>query len=243
MPEQPPDRFSELLRNHHGHEGVDLAALEHHLQRRVGWDGLQPDPVGWLDGADWLAGHPHDVVRRYAVLVGEKSANPDRSGHLIVADTYALALQLLRPLNIGVGAHVDSRMAKNPRRKDRDGAESRVTFRAQDRVGRERHLGRVELSVIEHAPEGLAGTERKERQVHALGLHPAVNERLGTIIAAAGQRQFEVAHDAGITFGWRSEAGDLFRAHGRTPMDCRRASPDWASIQSRARRLVHPNFL
>jgi hypothetical protein len=26
-------------------------------------------------------------------------------------------------------------------------------------------------------------------------------------------------------------------------MDCRRASPDWALIQSRTRRLVHPNFL
>ena len=202
--------------NHHGHEGVDLAALEHRLQRRVGWNGLQPDAVGWLDGADWLAGDPHDVARRYTVLVGEKSANPDRRGHLVVADTHALALQILGPLDTGVGAHVDSRMAKDPGRKDRNRDEAGIAFRAQDRIGRERHFRRIELAVVEHAPESLTWAQRKECQIYALGLHPAVDKRLGTIIAAAGQRQFELAHEFGNTFGWRSEGG-FSPCHGPVP--------------------------
>jgi len=34
-------------------------------------------------------------------------------------------------------------------------------------------------------------------QIYALGLYPAVDKRLGTIIAPAGQRQFELAHVSG----------------------------------------------
>jgi hypothetical protein len=43
------------------------------------------------------------------------------------------------------------------------------------------------------------GRKGRERQIYAFGLHPAVNEWLGAIIAAASQRQLN-AHGEHETF-------------------------------------------
>src|SRR4029453_191419 len=82
------------------------------------------------------------------------------------------------------------------RREHRNRDEARISFRAQNRIGRERHFGYVKLAVVEHAPEGLARAQREECQLYAFGLHPSVNQRLGAIITATGEGQLELMHCA-----------------------------------------------
>src|SRR4029453_15876842 len=82
------------------------------------------------------------------------------------------------------------------RREHRNRDEARISFRAQNRVGRERHFGCVKLAVVEHAPEGLARAQREECQIYAFGLHPSVDQRLGAIVTATGEGQLELMHRA-----------------------------------------------
>src|SRR5580704_14438048 len=86
-------------------------------------------------------------------------------------------------------------MAKHPRRKYRNGDEPRVALRAQDRIGRQRHFRAVELFVIEHAPERLARPQRNECQIDAFGLDPAIDQRLGAVVTAAGHGEFQFFHE------------------------------------------------
>jgi hypothetical protein len=69
IPEQPPNGFAKPAGNHHGNERVDLTELKHRLERRIGRNGLHPNAVRRLDGADRFAGDPHDVLGLDAVLV------------------------------------------------------------------------------------------------------------------------------------------------------------------------------
>jgi hypothetical protein len=48
--------------------------------------------------------------------------------------------------------------------------------------------------VVEHTPKGLAWAQRKKCQIDAIGPHPSVDQRLGAIITATGQRQLELVH-------------------------------------------------
>ena len=185
-----PERFGD----HHRSERVDLAALQHGLERGLGRHEFDADAFRRLDGADRPADHPGDVLGPDAVFVRQESAHPHRRRHLVVADADALALQVLRLFDLGIGAQIDRRMPKHPRWKHRNGDEPRVTLRAQDRVGRQRHFRAVELSVIEHAPERLARAQRNESQIDAFGLDPAVDQRLGAVVTAAGQCEFQFFH-------------------------------------------------
>jgi hypothetical protein len=64
-------------------------------------------------------------------------------------------------LDAGVRAHVDSRVAEDLGPKDRNRDETRIAFRAQDCIGRERHFRRVEFAVFHHAPESLARPQKE----------------------------------------------------------------------------------
>src|SRR5439155_548428 len=83
----------------------------------------------------------------------------------------ALAFQVSCFTDRRVGAQVDRVLAEDARREYRDGDEARIALGAQDAVGGKRHLGGVELLVVEHAPEGLARPQCKVVQlVNALGV-------------------------------------------------------------------------
>src|SRR5262249_34069771 len=103
-------------------------------------------------------------------------------------------LELLGALDGRVGADIEPRVAKHPRGKHRDRGEARVALRAQDRVGRQRHFRRVELAVIEHAPEGLARPQRDEGEIDAFRLDPAVDQRLGAVVAPARDGELDPGH-------------------------------------------------
>src|ERR671936_879024 len=121
--------------------------------------------------------HLARVRKRGTNLTRTMGAPPKpRGGHLVVGDADALAFQLAWLAQRRIGAYVERVLAKNARRKDRNGDEARIALGAQDGVGGERHLGDVELLVVQHAPERFARPQREVREpLDAFDLPAAVD--------------------------------------------------------------------
>ena len=126
----------------------------------------------------------------------------------------------MRLLDLAVGAQIDRGVPENARWKHRNGDEARVAFGAQDGVGRQRHFRAVELGVIEHAPERFARAQRQKGEIDAFDRHAAVDQRLRAVIAAAGNREFQIVGHGAFTEGERASLeGCRPRALG--PYGCR----------------------
>jgi len=85
-------------------------------------------------------------------------------------------------------------VAEHARGKRRDRNEWRVAAVHQRGVVRQRHLGGVELLVLQHAPEDLRRLQRDVIEVDALRLDRSVPQRLRAVVGPAGQGQSQVAH-------------------------------------------------
>ena len=65
-------------------------------------------------------------------------------------------------------------------------------------VGRERHLGDVELAVPEHAKERLFHRQVEVVEIDALDLHPSVRQRARAVVVPARHGQTQLRHDASM---------------------------------------------
>src|SRR5262249_38114524 len=151
------------------------------------------------------ADNPRHVLRTHLVLVLQEAARPDCGRHLVVTDADAPAFELARLAERRAGAHVERVLAEDARGEHGDGDEALVAFRTQDGVGGERHFRDVELLVVQHAPEGLAGPQREVGElVDALDLHASVEQRLSTVEAPASQCQSHA-----LKYSWATCASSL----------------------------------
>lgn len=182
-----------------GIERVDLARGEHRRQSLRGADRLHADvrrqvELQLLVAPRLLlaAGVIAHRIDRHAVLVLQDAADPGRRGHLVLGTADLPADQVLRRADACRSIHIYAAMTKHARREHRDRDKRPLGPRERNRVGRERHLGDVELAVAQHAKEGLLDRQVAADQVDSVGLHAAVEERLGAIVVPAGERQFQL---------------------------------------------------
>ena len=181
-----------VVRRHHE---IDLAALQQIAKLGAGRRLRQADvsrelaakPVG-------AALHPFDVGGLHAVLVLQQPAHIDRRRHRIFRHAAALALEVLRRLDALLGVDEEVAVAEHARGKRRDRDERRRAAVHQRGVVRERHLGGVELLVLQHPPEDLRRLQRHVVEVDALRLDGAVPQRLRAVVGSAGQGQSQIGH-------------------------------------------------
>ena len=139
----------------------------------IGLSGVRSSRPGssWPPLRQWIS------VGLHAVFVLHHAAHPDHGGDLIFRQADALAAQVLRRLDAGVGADVDAGMAEQPRHEGRDADIGRGAGRDGAHVARERQLRDVEFLVAEGAEENLLGIERQVGDGAALDLDAAVLDR------------------------------------------------------------------
>src|SRR5262249_8113200 len=106
----------------------------------------------------------------------------------------AFALEILRGVDAGAGAHVNAGMTEDFGERDRHRHERALAAAFERRVRRERKLGDFELLVVQHALEGLARTQNLDLEVDALRLHAPIDQRTGAVVVPAGERELEIGH-------------------------------------------------
>src|SRR5262249_10051256 len=124
----------------------------------------------------------------------QHAAHEDQAGRAPLRRADAFALQILRPVDAGAGAHVNAGMTEYFGERDRHRHERALTAAFERRVGGKREFGDLELLVVQHALEGLARAQNLDVEVDARRLHAPVDQRTGTIVVPAGERELEIGH-------------------------------------------------
>ena len=133
--------------------------------------------------------HPGDFRRIEAVFVDEDAARPHPGGDGIGAHADLLALEILRRLDAGIGAHDEAAVMKAAHQEDRQRNEGSAE-RAGDHVGRRCHLADVELDIAHHAPERADdGHDLDEVGLYSRDRRSAALDVLG--VAVGGDRNFQ----------------------------------------------------
>ncbi len=124
-----------------GVQRVDLALGEHPRQGLAGRDALDLDAVGQVEldllvavGLFFAAGDVGDAVGGDVVMILENAADPDRRRHLVLGRADALADQVARRLDTGIGVHVDAGVPEEAAGKHRDGDEGPLGAGQRDGV-------------------------------------------------------------------------------------------------------------
>ena len=193
--------LQERRRPARGEQRVELAVAQHVDQRLVRLERLEVEARDRLERRALVPARlllaavaPVDLGRLHAVFVLQHAAHPDHRRDLVFGQADALAAQVLRLVDAGVGAHIDAGMPEQPRHEGRDADVLRRARRHGADVARERHLGDVEFLELEQPVEDLLRVERQVVDVAALDLHAAVDDRLGAIVIAAGDRYRQFGH-------------------------------------------------
>jgi hypothetical protein len=122
------------------------------------------------------------------------AAHPYHRGDLIFRQADALALEVGRFANSGVGAHVNAGMPEQARHKSRNADIGGRSSRDRPDVARKRQLGYVEFPVAEGAKENLFGIERQIGDRAAFHRDAAVLDGAGAVIIAAGNGYRHLDH-------------------------------------------------
>ena len=180
---------------------IELTVAEHVYERLMRFERLEVQARDRLERRALVPARlllaavaPMDLVGLHAVFVLQHAAHPDHGRDLVFGQADALAAQVLRLVDAGVGAHIDAGMPEQPRHERRDADVLRRARGDRADVARERHLRDVEFLELEQPVEDLLRIERQVVDVAALDLHPAVDDRLGAIVVAAGDRYRHVGH-------------------------------------------------
>ncbi len=196
--EQPPHlriAAAERQRIVGGHQEIDLAPLQHVAQfsasRRLG----QPDVGGQLAAkAVGTALHPFHIARLDAVFMFQEAAHVDSSGHAVFRHAAALALEVARVTDALVGIDEEVTVAEYARRKRRDRDKRGIAVAHQRGVVRQRHLGRIEFAILQHAPEDFGGLQRQVIKLDAFGLQRTVAQGLGAVVGSASEGDAQFGH-------------------------------------------------
>jgi hypothetical protein len=185
-----------------GEHRVELAC-EEHLRQRAVRDDRQPQParqreLHLLAPARVVDAGLVPVDRREvdAVLVRQHAARIHRGGLRPFRHAHALAGELARIVDARVRTHVDRRVPKGARRKDRQRHEPAVVLGGERHDLGERHLGDVEFAVERRAVEDLLDRQAQHGQVDAAGGHRAVEQIAHVVVVADRERERKAGHRA-----------------------------------------------
>ena len=130
-----------------------------------------------------------------AVFVLQHAARPHAGRDRVAAvDADALAFEVLRLADAGLGVHQDGAVMEGAHQEHRDRGH-RLAVRPGADIGRDRHLADVEFVAAHHAAE--RGDERidlLELGLESLGLDGAVLERLVVALRAGDGNQLGSGH-------------------------------------------------
>ena len=121
-------------------------------------------------------------------------AHPDHRGDLIFRQPDALAAQVFRRADAGIGADVDAGVPEQPRHEGGDADIVRIPRGDGADIARERQLRDVEFLIAERAEEDLLRVERQIGDLAALHLDAAIPDRAGAVIVAACNRYRHLNH-------------------------------------------------
>src|SRR5216684_5001648 len=124
----------------------------------------------------------------------QEAAHVDGSGHAVFRHAAALALEVARVMDALIGIDEEVTVAEYARRKRRDRDERRIALAHQRGVVRQRHLGRIEFAILQHAPEDFGGLQRQVIQVDAFGLQRTVTKGLGAVVRSAREGEAQLGH-------------------------------------------------
>jgi len=129
------------------------------------------------------------------VLVLQHAARPHPGRDRVAAtDADALAFEVLRLGDASLGVHQRGAVVESPHQKYRD-RRHRLAMRTRADVGRDRHLGDVELVAAHHAAErGNDRIDLQELGLERLGLDGAVLEGLVVALRAGDESQLGSGH-------------------------------------------------
>src|SRR5262249_13569828 len=131
------------------------------------------------------AAAPMGLRRLPALFVLQHAAHPDHGGDLIFRQTDALAPEIGRRADAGIGAHIDAGMPEQSRHEGRDAHIGRIPRCDRAHIARKRKLRHVEFLVTEGAKEDFFGIKRQGGDLAAFDLAAAAPVgRRGVVIAA-----------------------------------------------------------
>ena len=117
--------------------------------------------------------------------------DPQRRGLLILRHADTLALEVGRLVDLGILPHQDARVKEHPRGEHRNADEAVVALRFRHHQRRHRHLGDVELGKPQLPPEQLGRMQHRRREIDALDLHRAVDDRPGARIGGDADAELD----------------------------------------------------
>src|SRR5262245_20487902 len=135
-----------------------------------------------------------DIRRRHAVFVLQHAAHPDHGGDLIFRQADALAPEVGRRADAGIGAHVDPGMPKQPRHEGGDADIGRIPRCDRAHIARKRKLRDVEFLVAEGAKEDFFRIKRQVDDLAAFDLDAAVPDGARAVVIAARNRYRHLNH-------------------------------------------------
>ncbi len=191
----------EHRRNVDRKQGVELAALQHLLQRLIPRQKLNFDFLRQLQRnqrplcrSRQPADEPLHILQLHAVLVLQHAVHEDRGGRTELGGSHPFSPQILRPPDAPIGSYINTRMAEDFRQRygHRDERAGAATFEAYVRA--KRQLGNLELFLLQHPGKDLARAHDLDLQIDAFGLDTAVDKRTGAVVVPACESKFELRH-------------------------------------------------
>ena len=188
------------------HHAVELALGQHVRQRAVIGNGLEVDARRQTDRRALAAARlldaarpPFDVGGLDAVLVLEEAADEDIGGLLIFGNADGLALEVFWLADAAIGPDIDAAVAEDARGEGGNADILRFARTGHDGVAAHRHFRDVELGEFEGAMEAFLGEQRHGRDLAALDLDLAIEDRDGAVVNPDGETEFELLHIVPLT--------------------------------------------
>ena len=135
---------------------------------------------------------PFDIAGMNAELVLQDAARPDRPGLLIFRHADALAPQIRRRGDAGVGAHDDAGVEELAHGEDRERNPAGVAARARDDERGHRHLGNIELGKAQLPPEHLGGMNHGRDKLDALRGDRSLDQRPRALVVGERNAQLDL---------------------------------------------------
>ena len=135
--------------------------------------------------------HPFNFAQIDAGGLSQKAPRINAGGLRPFRDADRLAFEILRRRDAAIGAHVNCRMAKHPRRKNRNADKRRI---AEGVIGdelAERHFGHVPLAVLDEAEEHFLDRQHEGGERDAIDAHRATHHIADVVVIGGRERQMQ----------------------------------------------------
>ena len=176
----------------------DLAFGQHVVEPLARRDHLDLEIVGLLERDVLLAlDHPGDRLVRHAVMLLQDAAHPEIAGRLEIGAADALADQVLRLADAGIGVDEDEAVAEAAMQEHRQRGE-RLALVARHEIGADIELAddRTRCARAMRQCRSREPMPVSTIEFDAVDLDQPFLERLDDLVVAGGKGQFQLRHRA-----------------------------------------------